>query len=147
MFWQAKAQGNSELRKGCRKDTIDVVVLNIEKQAQIKNKEKSSLCKVLKIDDIGDCYLIFIEKGNTKATIYSKKRIGVNGRKLEIDSTYYFELVCKDTLYNGSCLHTVPNVTYFGKYLGSELGELYVAKNLYGLILFESLENKRHRKY
>lgn len=111
------------------------------------NKDKEcGYYTILKIDNLDDFYLIFIEKNKTKGTIYSEKCISPVGRKLEVDSTYYLELTCKDTLYNGVCWMPVTNVTYFGKYLGYDLRKLYIARGLCGLYL-ESLIERSDPKH
>lgn len=101
------------------------------------NETEVGFYVVKKIDVFDDFYLIFIEGEDTKRTIYSEKNIKIKGIELKVDSVFYFELICKDTLDNGMCVATLPNVTYFGKYQGYELGSLKIEKNLNGLILRE----------
>lgn len=102
--------------------------------------------KVYKIDDLRSFYLIFLRKGNEKYTIYSEKTITSTGRKVEVDSTYFFELSRKvDTLSNGVVVTPMnyADIYYFDRYPGEEIGMLCTAKNLKGLFLLDSLEIKK----
>lgn len=125
--------------KASKTDTIpELLVIHSEMRGQTSKDVERGFYKVLKIDTLSSFYLIFVERDKARSTIYSEKSINVKGQEIKIDSTYYFELSCKDTLYNGVCLIPVANVTYFGKYLGDELGKLSKAKNLYGLTIVGS---------
>jgi len=125
-------------------DTIqDLVIIHSEMRGQTNKEIERGYYKVLKIDAFNNFYLIFIEKNNVKSTIYSEKSIVVKGQKIEVDSTYFFELSCKDTLSNGTCLIPIANVTYFDKYSGYELGKLNLAKNLCGLIITRHAESSK----
>jgi hypothetical protein len=119
----------------------DIIVLHTELSGQTNKDIERGYYKVLNIDNFNNFYLVFVEKDKIKSTIYSEKCIGIKGQKLEVDSIYYFELTCKDTIYDGTCLPTLPDVTYFEKYLGYELGELNKAKNLCGLYILEPKES------
>ena len=127
---------------GCKKtvksDTIDYLIIHAVLSGQKSRDIEKGVYKVLKIDKFNNFYLVFIEKNGIKSTIYSKKGIDMKGQKISIDSTYYFELTCKDTFYNGQCLPIISDVTYFDKYKGTELGKLNIAINLYGLFIKET---------
>lgn len=117
-------------------DTItDLVIIQAKTDAKKKNDIENGYYKVLGVDAYNDFYLIFVVKDSVRSTIFSKKCLPIRGQQITIDSTYYFELLCKDTLDNGTCLTPIPHVTYFGKYSGYELGKLTIAKNLCGLCI------------
>jgi hypothetical protein len=132
-------QKEIDCKKTTKPDTInDLVTVHAALSGQTNRDIEKGIYKVLKIDVFSNYYLIFIEKKGIKSTIYSEKSIDIKGQKISLDSTYYFELTCKDTLYNGQCFPIIPDVTYFGKYKGYELGKLNIAENLYGLFLIET---------
>jgi hypothetical protein len=136
MFGQTNQHKECRDSKVSKTDTIsDLVIIHSAMPKQNIRKEERGLYKVIDIDTFNDFHLIFIEKDNLRSAIYSEKSIVVNGQKLEVDSVYFFELTCKDTLYNGMCITPIADVTYFDKYLGHELGKLNIAKNLIGLII------------
>ena len=122
--------------------TLDVVIVHSEMKGETNKEITRGFFKVLKVDTFNTFYLIFLERNNTRSTIYSVKSINETGTKIEVDRTYFFELICKDTLYNGTCISPIANVTYFGKYSGYELGKTYLAKNLNGLIITDSVYKK-----
>jgi len=115
-------------------DTVPLVI-NVKMQGQTTKEIERGYYKVFKIDTFPKFYLIFVENNVNRNTIYSEKSTLVKGQRVNVDSTYFFELSCKDTLWNGTCIPTKADITYFGKYLGFELGKLSTAKNLIGLII------------
>lgn len=128
-----------DCKKTSKTDTInDLVIAHADILGQTNRDVEKGIYKVLRIDVFNNFYLIFIQKDSVKSTIYSEKCIDIKGQKISLDSTYYFELTCKDTLYNGQCLPIIPDVTYFEKYKGYELGKLNIAKNLCGLFLIKT---------
>mgnify|MGYP000681124291 CR=1 FL=1 len=132
-------QKENDCKKINKSDTInDLVTVHADLSGQTNRDIEKGIYKVIKIDVFSNFYLVFIEKKGIKSTIYSEKSIDIKGQKISLDSTYYFELTCKDTLYNGRCLPIIPDVTYFEKYKGYELGKLNIAKNLCGLFLIET---------
>jgi hypothetical protein len=137
-------QTNNQIKGGCFKlnktdSLLDVIAMPFKMYRKTNKVAEKGSYKVSKIDILPESYLIFVEKNDTRYTIYSEKSIITKGIKVEVDSTYFFELMCNDTLPNGICIPSVPHVTYFGKYLGSEIGKLSTAKNLIGLIIPERI--------
>ena len=125
------------------KDTIpgtdsNIIIIKAKNSGLTKEDIQTGFYKVVKIDSFSSFYLIFIEKDMNINTIYSEKLPLMTGQKLEVDSMYYFELICKNYFENGICYHPVDNITYFGKYKGYELGKLYIAKNLNGLAIISN---------
>lgn len=138
-------QTNKQIGGGCSKvnktDSLqDLITIHAEMPKQTNKEKDRGYYKVLKIDILPEFYLIFLEKDDTRYTIYSKKSIIEKGKKVEVEGTYFFELSCKDTLSNGVCMPPIANVTYFGKYLGSDLGKLSISKNLIGLIISDRIK-------
>ena len=138
LFGQILQNGIS-CKKIAKSDTINDLVIGHNVLSNLTNRDiEKGIYKVLRIDELNNFYLVFIEKNGIISTIYSEKSIYIKGQKISIDRTYYFELTCKDTLYNGQCLPIIPDVTYFEKYKGYELGKLNIAINLFGLFLKET---------
>ena len=123
-----------------RNDTIiSKVVINVE-STRIKNTA-CGFYKVIRIDSLSNFYLIFVEKDNVKSTIYSQRCMINKGQKLKVNEEYYFELRCKDTLQNGTCLTPIQDITYFGKYKGYELGNLFITNDLCGIYISTPINN------
>jgi hypothetical protein len=123
------------------KDTIpkidtSILVFTLDTSRLSKSTDIiSGFYKVIDIDTFFDFYLIFIEDGTGINTIYSEKCLQIDRQNIEIGNTYYFEMSCKNVLNNGYCIPLFADVTYFGKYKGSDLGKLYITNQLCGLTL------------
>jgi hypothetical protein len=123
------------------KDTIpeldtSILVITLDTSGLSKSTDIiSGFYKVIDIDTFFDFYLIFIEDGTEINTIYSEKCLQIDRQNIEIGNTYYFEMICKNVLSNGYCMPLFPDVTYFGKYKGYDLGKLYITNQLCGLTL------------
>jgi hypothetical protein len=111
----------------------DCVTIQTELKGPSISDTIRDVYKVVKIDTLNKFYLIFIEKGGIRNTIYSESCLISYGKKIRLNELYFFELICKNFAYNGKCIMIIPNVTYFGKYKGCEIGNLYKAINICGL--------------
>ncbi|KXX68920.1 hypothetical protein [Flammeovirga sp. SJP92] len=122
-------------------DSLDGVITTSIDASQFKFQHSQEIeegfYEVIKIDELSDFYLVFIQKDSLKRTIHSEKKPFRKGEQLKEGNRYFFKLSCKDTLRNGLCVPTIPHVTYFNKYIGHEIGQLMVAENLVGLSLKE----------
>ena len=113
---------------------IFFVGLNISISGQSKEVYVGNYL-VDKIHIADDYYLIFLKKNNERYTIHSDKNLRertVNGRKIQKDSTYYFELV--PVVLKFEPMNYGEIITSYG-FSGFEIGKLCTAKNLIGLTI------------
>ena len=102
---------------------------------------------VTKIHVANDCYLIFLKKeDNTRYTIFSKKESierPVKGRKIQKDSTYYFELIYEPPKINPVSSLAITNSYGFTQF---ETGYLCTTKNLIGLTIISTDNGSKVKK-
>ncbi|MDR3227321.1 MAG: hypothetical protein LBT56_06585 [Prevotellaceae bacterium] len=114
--------------------------IEISAKIKIETKYESGYYKVNKIHTANNYYLVFVTKDNERYTIFSnKEHLQVNGKKIEKDSTYYFEIITNLLTSNGKPITEMPN--YSIRHLGftfAELGTLCTARNLFGLVVIKN---------
>jgi hypothetical protein len=136
----------------CIKYDTTKVQTKIEYDSVSYQENTSTICgyfQVINIHEFDSFYMIFIKQDNKKYTISSPKTIIVNGAKVMKDSTYYFNLTPIDNLIltiEDMEKIIVPrnslHIKYFG-YTSDEIGELYTASNLWGLILKDYIDTNK----
>jgi hypothetical protein len=92
---------------------------------------------VLDIYSDKDYHLIFLQKGDSKFTVFSAQNIYALGEEIKIGRTYCFTLKPNsNTLINDTVPYLInSDVIRYGHFKSYELGQIYKAKNLVGLIL------------